>query len=215
MGNISSEGWVDVTVDIRHGMLHWPGDHDIQITQSVTIEEGGVANVTYVQLSAHTGTHVDAPLHFIDKGKDITAISLNRLMGKVKVIEIKGIYEITLDEIKDKISSSDERVIFKTRNSKSDWFNKDFTENFVYLATDAAEFLKEKGVLTIGIDYLSIAGMANGIEVHRILLAEEIFIIEGLDLRFIDAGDYEMICLPLKIQGSDGSPARVLLKPLI
>jgi arylformamidase len=214
VANLNSEGWVDVTVDIRHGMLHWPGDHDIQITQSVTIEEGGVANVTYVQLSAHTGTHVDAPLHFVDKGKDITTISLHRLMGKVKVIEIKDAYEITLDEIHDKITPADERVIFKTRNSKSDWFNKEFTENFVYLATDAAEFLKEKGVLTVGIDYLSIAGMANGIEVHRILLREEIFIIEGLDLRFIEAGDYEMICLPLKIQGSDGSPARVLLKKI-
>ncbi len=212
MGNINSAEWIDATVEIRDGMLHWPGDHDVQITQSVTIEEGGVANVTYMQLSAHTGTHVDAPLHFVDKGKDIAQIALNRLMGKVKVIEIKGIYEITLDEIKDKITSSDERIIFKTKNSKSDWFNKEFSENFVYLATDAAEFLKEKGVLTIGIDYLSIAGMVNGIEVHRILLGEEIFIIEGLDLRFIEAGDYEMICLPLKIKGSDGSPARVLLK---
>ena len=212
MGNISSEGWIDVTVDIRDGMLHWPGDHDVQITKSLTIEEGGVANVTYLQLSAHTGTHVDAPLHFVDKGKDITSIALNRLMGKVKVIAIKGIYEITLDEIKDKITAADERVIFKTKNSQSEWFNKEFSENFVYLATDAAEFLKEKGVLTVGIDYLSIAGMANGIEVHRILLGEEIFIIEGLDLRFIEAGDYEMICLPLKIKDSDGSPARVLLK---
>jgi len=215
VSNINSEGWIDITIDIRDGMLHWPGDHDVKIGKSLTIEEGGVANVTYMQLSAHTGTHVDAPLHFIDKGKDITTIALNRLMGKVKVIEIQNPYEITLSEIKDKITVSDERIIFKTKNSQSDWFNKKFTENFVYLATDAAEFLKEKGVLTIGIDYLSIAGMANGIEVHRILLGEEIFIIEGLDLRFIEAGNYEMICLPLKIKNSDGSPARVLLKPIL
>ena len=214
MASLNSADWIDVTVDIRDGMLHWPGDHDVQITKSLSIPEGGVANVTYIQLSAHTGTHVHAPLHFIDGGKDITTIALKRLMGKVKVIEIHHPSEITIDEIKNQISPQDQRLIFKTRNSKSDWFTKEFNENFVYLATDAAEFLKDKGILTIGIDYLSIAGMDNGIEVHRILLGEEIFIIEGLDLRFIEAGDYEMICLPLKIQSSDGSPARVLLKPL-
>ncbi|MFM7022152.1 MAG: cyclase family protein [Flavobacteriales bacterium] len=211
---LSSEGWIDVTVDIRHGMLHWPGDHDVEITKSASIPEGSAANVTYIQLSAHTGTHVDAPLHFIDGGKDIASIALHRLMGKVKVIEISDPKEITLKEIKDKITADDQRVIFKTRNSQSDWFMKDFTESFVYLATDAAIFLREKGILTVGIDYLSIAGMDNGIEVHRILLGEEIFIIEGLDLRNIQSGDYEMICLPLKIQTSDGSPARVLLKKI-
>lgn len=214
MANINSVEWIDVTVTIEDGMLHWPGDHDIQITKSLTIEEGGVANVSYIQISAHTGTHVDASLHFIDKGKDITQIALNRLMGKVKVIEIKHPSQITIEEIKNQVSTQDQRVIFKTRNSNSDWFTKPFTEDFVYVATDAAEFLRDKGVLTVGVDYLSVAGMDNGIEVHRILLGEEIFIIEGLDLRFIEAGAYEMICLPLKIKGSDGSPARVLLKKI-
>ncbi len=212
--NINSADWIDVTVAIEHGMLHWPGDESIQITQSITIEEGAVANVSYLQLSAHTGTHVDAPLHFIDHGKDITEMLLHRLMGKVKVIEVKNGSDISLQEIKDQVGDDDKRLIFKTKNSNSAWYQKDFSPDFVYLATDAATFLRDKGVLTVGIDYLSIAGMDNGVDVHRILLNAEMCIVEGLNLEQIHAGTYEMICLPLKIKGSDGSPARVLLKKI-
>jgi arylformamidase len=105
-------------------------------------------------------------------------------------------------------------VIFKTGNSSAKWLMADFNENFIYLSTEAAIFLRDKGVIAIGVDYLSVAGMRNGMEVHKILLEKDILIIEGLQLKDVSPGKYEMICMPLKIKGADGAPARVVLRKM-
>jgi arylformamidase len=209
-----NNSWIDISVFIQDSMVHWPGDVPVRIWQTSAIKKGDEANVTALSMSAHTGTHLDAPLHFIDKGKDVTEIPFENLIGNARIYEIKDKHEITLDEIKHFEISKGDRVLFKTKNSDHDWTMQPFNEDYIYLSTDAANYLKNKGVLCIGIDYLSIGGEKNGEEVHKILLGSEITIIEGLNLRDVQPGLYDMICLPLKIKGADGCPARVIVRKI-
>ena len=136
------------------------------------------------------------------------------LNGPAKVFHIQNEKHIALNEIKDLPISAGDRVLFRTRNSDKPWAMTPFQQDYVYLATDAALYLKECGVSCIGIDYLSIAGEANGTEVHQLLLGAGICIIEGLDLHKTEPGTYEMVCLPLKIKGADGAPARVIIRKI-
>ncbi len=163
-------------------------------------------------MSAHTSTHMDAPLHFIDNAKDISTLPLNAVVGRAKVIEIKDKESVKLEELKTHKIEENDRLLFKTRNSLIDWSMKDFIDDYVFLTTESAEYLAEKKVKTIGIDYLSIAGLSNGEEVHKILLSSEIWIIEGLSLSNVSEGLYDLICLPINITGSEGAPARAVVK---
>jgi arylformamidase len=206
--------WKDITVDIENDMVHWPGDVPVKIQRTKEIVKDGDANVTAFSMSAHTGTHIDAPLHFIKDGKDVTQIALDKLNGKTKIFQIEDEQQITLEEIKNFEINNGDRILFKTKNSDEDWTMQPFNEKYIYLGTDAANYLKEKGIVCIGIDYLSIAGRANGEEVHKILLGAEISIIEGLNLRNIEPGLYEMVCLPMKLKGADGAPARVAIRKI-
>src|SRR5947208_3656454 len=133
--------WIDVSVSIENNMVHWPGDVPVEIKRTESIDNGQHANVTSISMSAHTATHIDAPLHFLERGKDVTQISLDALIGPVRVFQIKDQERITLHEIKDFIIHEGERIIFKTRNSETDWPTKEFTKNFVHIASDAAEYL--------------------------------------------------------------------------
>ena len=205
--------WIDVTMPLENGMVYWPGDIPVIISKQATIPNDQV-NVTAIHLSAHTSTHVDAPLHFIDKGNDVTQLPLNALIGKAKVIYIENPEAITMDAINDAGIQKGDRILFKTRHSLTNWTMEPFQKDYVYLHEAAALFLVNKEILTVGIDYLSIAEFGNGALVHRILLEKKIVIIEGLNLASIEPGDYEMICLPLKIKGGDGAPARVVLKKI-
>jgi arylformamidase len=209
-----NNNWIDVSVLIQDSMVHWPTDSPVKIFRTSSIEKGADANVSTLNISAHTGTHIDAPLHFIRNGKDVSEISLNQLTGKIKVFEIMDKNKITLDEIKKFEIDKGDGVFFKTRNSERDWTMQPFNANYIYLETDAATFLRSKEIKCVGIDYLSIGGEENGKEVHTILLGSEILIIEGLNLHTIQAGTYEMICLPLKLKDSDGSPARVIIRKI-
>ncbi len=209
-----SNSWIDISVFIQDSMVHWPGDIPVRILQTSLINKGDEANVTELSMSAHTGTHLDAPLHFINKGKDVTEIPFENLIGRAKIFEIKDKHAILLNEIERYEISKGDRILFKTKNSDHDWTMMPFDENYIFLETDVAKFLRDKGVACIGIDYLSIGGAKNGEEVHKILLGSEITIIEGLNLRGIEPGLYEMICLPLKIKGADGSPARVIIRKI-
>ncbi len=206
------ERWIDITTTIEDGMVHWPDDEPVNIKLTSSIKQGANANVTGISMSAHTGTHIDAQRHFVDGGEDITQIPLHALVGEAKVFHILDKTSITLSEIQQKSIEKGDRVIFKTHNSTVDWPMQEFMKDYVYLATDAAQYLREKGVLCVGIDYLSIAGEMNGAEVHRLLLTQKIVIIEGLWLKDVDEGKYDMICLPMKIKGSDGGPARVIIR---
>lgn len=205
--------WIDISYSLFPEMVVWPGDEKVSIRKTAQIgQDGSDANVTAISMSAHTGTHIDAPLHFIENGGDITSLPLSALTGIVKVIEIKNLQEINIDELRQHSITKDDKIIFKTVNTETNWINEPFKANYVYLNPEAARYLVSVGVTTIGIDYLSIGGMETGIEVHKILLGADIVIIEGLNMAAIDPGSYEMFALPLKLTGADGAPARVIVR---
>lgn len=211
--------WQDITYSITEKMPPYPGQPEAKIGHLCRIKDGAASNVTLLNLSAHTGTHMDAPLHFIENGQDITQLPLDIAMGKGRIIEIKNKAAVYVDEIKkfeEKYGEivSGEQIFFKTGNSDMDWSQQPFNENYIYLSKEAAQYLVEKNIGMVGIDYLSISKGDINIEVHQILLGNNCWIIEGLDLRAVKEGLFEIICLPVKIKGADGAPARVLVKSL-
>jgi arylformamidase len=206
--------WFDITVPIKNKMLNWPGDPEVEIYKRSSIEKGDEANVSGINFGLHTGTHMDAPIHFIENGDDITKVSPDVLIGKAKVISISNPDYIGKEELYGKNINKGDRILFKTRNSDSEWYNEEFKEDFVYLNDEGAEYLASAGVILIGIDYLSIAKFNESETTHKILLNKGIAIIEGLYFNNVSAGEYELFALPLKIAGADGSPLRVMLRSL-
>lgn len=208
------EGWIDVSVPLRDGMPAWPGNPPVQIGRHEEMSRGDQANVTALSFGAHTATHMDAPLHFIADGVAIEAMDLSATMGPARVIEIVDPVAILRHEVQEAEIASGERILFKTRNSSYAWSSESFVEDFVGIALEAAEYLAEVGVRTVGVDYLSVAAFGgDAAGVHRALLSAGVWIIEGLDLGDVAEGVFELICLPLRIPGSDGAPARALLRP--
>ncbi len=208
-----TDEWIDVSVPLRTGMVHWPDNPPVLIERTLDIELGDVANVSKLSMGAHTGTHMDAPLHFFQKGKGIHTMPLSVGMGQVRVIEIRDPESIKPEELRPHQIQRGERVLFKTRNSPRCWQTEDFVEDFVYISQGAARYLAAQQVQTVGIDYLSVGGFTkDGVETHRALLEAGIWLIEGLNLTNIKPGIYELICLPLKIEDADGAPARAILR---
>ncbi len=205
-------GWIDVSVPVRDAMVHWPGDPPVEIGRRMSIDRGDVANLTAVSMSAHTGTHMDAPLHFIAVGAAIDEMPLEAVMGEARVLEIADPQAVSADELRRHEPRRGERLLLKTRNSARSWWEEPFDEEFVPIEPAAAELLAEAGVALVGVDYLSVGGMQSGAETHRHLLGAGIWIIEGLALGEVSTGDYELICLPLRLVGADGAPARALLR---
>jgi arylformamidase len=209
----------DVSVPISAQTPTYPGDPEIEIRPWLSLDRGDPANVTAILFGAHTGTHVDAPAHFIRGGARLESLSLDTLLGEVQVVEMPpDVIEITESHVAAHCRSNASRVIFKTRNSAF-WSeeNGKFHTDYTYIAPAAARRLVANGVQLIGIDYLSVEQFqSESFATHETLLANGVVIIEGLDLRQIAAGRYELICLPLKIaSGSgDGAPARVVLRTL-
>lgn len=202
----------DITLMISNNMLVWPGDPKVQIEDEVSIKNGDKCNVKSIKLSSHTGTHIDAPNHFIDQGAFIDEVALDTLIGKCFVKDLttidKFIEIIDLQSIDFNIYK---RVLFKTKNSKK-LLKTEFDQDFVALSLDAAKFLRSRGVRLIGIDYLSIESFTSTGNVHKELLSNNITVLESLDLNNIKEGEYNLICLPLKIYECDGAPARVILE---
>jgi arylformamidase len=205
---------IDISVTIRPDMPVWPSDAPVQLYRKAEIEQGANANVSFLAMSAHTGTHVDAPYHFLQDGTTVDKIDLDILIGETEVVQIPpGFQEIsakTLSEIKYNPKCT--RVLFKTSNS-SLWHSPDHTfhSDFLGVTADASEILMEKNVKLVGIDYLSIAPYKRSRPTHEIMLKANMVIIEGLDLFFVDPGIYTLYCLPLKLLGADGAPARAIL----
>lgn len=207
----------DVSVPISTVTPTYPGDPGIKIEQWAAISRGDPANVSLLHFGAHTATHVDAPAHFIEGAGKVDAMPLEILVGEACVLEIPDearvidVRHVSVPEMQGV-----ERVLFKTRNSAF-WTNPagHFRTDYTYIGTDTAHALVEMGVRLVGIDYLSIEQFeSEGFEAHQVLLGNKVVIIEGLDLRKVTAGTYELICLPLKIaSGSgDGAPARTILR---
>lgn len=216
--------WIDISVEMRDGMVHWPGDPECKISLFVKLgdpipgQPGKTipCNLTQMSLSAHTGTHMDAPRHFIKDGRTMESMPLEAVVGPCRVIELKHKTAITVEELKPYKLKKGERVLFKTRNSTKSWKmakTSVFDEKFIYIPADTAQYLVDCGIMTVGVDYLSVGGyMKDGVECHQILLGAEVWIIEGLNLAKIQPGKYDLVCLPLKILGADGAPARAILK---
>lgn len=210
-----ANSWIDVSVPLRDGMVHWPDNPPVSITRAMSIDRGDLCNVSKMSLGVHTGTHMDAPVHWIPGGAGIDALPLDATMGPARVIAIQDSVSIKPEELVPHDIQRGERVLFKTRNSDRCWTSDTFVEDFVFISHEAAGYLGERGVRTVGVDYLSVGGYSvDGPETHRALLEAGIWIIEGLNLSVVASGAYELICLPLRLAGSDGAPARALLRPL-
>ena len=213
--SLGSEDWIDITVPLSDGMVHWPGDPPVKVFRLRDMGKGDDFNMTALSMSVHTATHLDAPSHFTKLKTGIDKMPLSAVVGNARVIEIEDRELITEEEIRPHRIKKGERILFKTRNSNRKWGKKPFDENFVHLSTGAAKYLVERQVQTIGVDYLSIGGYEGNVsEVHHIILTARIWVIEGLDLSQVEPGDYELICLPIKIENCEGAPARALLRPV-
>jgi arylformamidase len=209
----------DVSVPISAQTPTYPGDPGVEIQQWAAIASGDAANVTLLHFGAHTATHVDAPAHFIEGASKVDQMPLDALIGEARVVEIPpDVRAIDAQTVAACHLNGAARVLFKTRNSAF-WEDQagGFRTDFTYIAPDAAHALAAMNARLVGIDYLSVEKFqAKRFETHTLLLSRGIVIIEGLDLREVTAGKYELICLPLKIaSGSgDGAPARAVLRTL-
>lgn len=205
--------WIDISVSLESGMVHWPGDPVIQIKRVLNIDKGDDCNVSRLLIGSHTGTHMDAPLHFLRDGKGLDQMPIDTTIGPARVIEIKDKESIKAQELKANKIRKGERILFKTINSRH-WKNNTFRKDFVYIAQDAAWYLAQQKVCIVGIDYLSVGGFyKDSLETHQALLKAGIWVIEGLNLLKVKAGKYDLVCLPIKIFNSDGAPARAVLRP--
>ena len=203
----------DVTLTISPELVVWPEDPPVELFRTSQISSGDVSNVSQINMSAHTGTHIDAPCHFIDGGETVENVPLDLLIGRVYLLHLPDADQITLEMVKDSpIPPRTKRVLFRTRNSdKWQKDRHDFDRNFVGLTSEAAEYLVGRGVKMIGVDYLSVAPFDDLVSTHKVLLQSGVVIVEGLDLSKVPQGRYTIYCLPLKLRGSDGAPARAIL----
>jgi arylformamidase len=209
----------DVSVPLSTTTPTYPGDPGIEITDWKTLAGGDAANVSLLHFGAHSGTHVDAPAHFIEGGSTSSSLPLQNLIGEAEVVEVPAnVTVIDTDFIVANCFRGVQRILFKTRNSEF-WNNPQagFRIDYTYIDPGAAARLVELGIKLVGIDYLSVERFqSEKFETHHRLLSNGIVILEGLDLRAVTAGVYELICLPLKISdgSGDGAPARVILRAL-
>lgn len=208
-----SDGWIDVSVPVVTGMVHWPDNPPVVVDLQLSLARGDAANVSKLSMGAHTGTHMDAPRHFFAEGIGIDQLPLDATIGPARVVAINDPVSIQPEELAPLNLRPGERILFKTSNSAR-WASPNFDPHFIYISREAASYLAEKRVRTVGVDYLSVGGyFHDGAETHHALLGAGIWIIEGLNLSSIAPGSYDLICLPLKLVGADGAPARAVLRP--
>jgi arylformamidase len=204
----------DISVPIRTGGVVYPGNPPITITPQQAISQGAGANVSRIDFGSHSGTHVDAPKHFFDDGAGVDSLPLEVLIGPARLIAFgDGVKSVGEAELKQHDLNGVERLLIRTRNSA--WLASGSTEfhpDYTYVAPDGAAYLAGLGVKLVGVDYLSVEQFHSGHHrTHRTLLQREIVIVEGLSLSEPPPGDYELYCLPLKLAGLDGGPARAVL----
>ena len=205
----------DVTVTISNDLPVYPGDPPIHIERTQSLEKGDVARVSHLSFSTHIGTHVDPPYHFMRDGVSLDRAPLEVFIGPARVVDVGDVASIGAALLSTFDLDGASRVLFKTRNSRLWRETNEFQKDFVYLETEAAEALVARGVKLVGIDYLSVEKFGfDKPTTHWALLGADVYILEGLDLNEVAPGDYELICLPLKIKDGDGGPARVVLREL-
>jgi arylformamidase len=204
----------DISLTISPDLPVWPGDPTVDLHQTAFMDRGAPCNLTFLALNVHAGTHVDAPHHFMNDCRTIESLPLEVLTGPAYVVhfpdEVKAITASLLESTA--IPSGTTRLLFRTRNSHlwrtGEW---EFKTDFVAVSADGAEWLVQHGIELVGVDYLSVAPFGDGAPTHKILLGAGVVALEGLDLSEVERGTYDLYCLPLKLLGSDGAPARAIL----
>lgn len=203
---------IDVSVPLDANLPTYPGNTPYTLEPIKRIAKGDSSNVSTLHMSAHSGTHVDAPRHFFDDGPGAEGLPLDLLCGRARVIELTTRKGITADDLAGSDLSEDVRVLIKTHNSRL-WGSPEFDRNFIGMTESAAKYLVEHGIKVVGVDYLSVEQYKTpGAPAHHVLLGGGTIVIEGLNLRDVETGVYEMLCLPLPLIGADGAPARVVLR---
>jgi len=205
-------GIYDISVPIRTGGLVYPGNPEIDVSLQQAVAKGAGANVSFVRFGSHTGTHADAARHFFDVGQTVDKIPLERLIGPALLLTFPDdLRAVGAADLKKQDLNGETRILLRTRNSAL-LSQKEFVKDYTYLAPDGAQYLVDNGVELVGIDYLSIEQFHSGHHMtHRTLLEKSVVILEGLDLSAPPPGKYQLICLPLRIEGCDGAPARAVL----
>jgi arylformamidase len=203
----------DVSVDIHPKMQVYPGDPRFRSKSIRSLEKGDSFELSKIMMSNHIGTHVDAPSHLISGGLTITDIPLEVMNGRVRVIHSSHREKVDVPELKQLTLMNDVRILFKTRNSGLWTDHKYFSKKYIYLTPDAARYLIDNGIKLVGFDYHSVDRLTDqDYPVHKVLLQNQVILVEGLNLSAVDDGIYDMSCLPLKLKGMDAAPARVVLK---
>jgi len=205
--------YIDVSLPIKSNMMRYPGDKPCLVSSTMSIDRGDRFNVTRVDMSVHTGTHVDAPYHCFRDGKKVHELEAHHFIGRAKVLDFSHVAHKIDESNFDGIAiQKDDIILLKTSNSEKVVLN-DFNKDYVYISKSAACFLAEKKIATLGFDYHSIDVFADKMfPAHDALLGNGVVIIEGINLKDVEAGDYDIVALPLKIMNGDGAPARVMIK---
>lgn len=203
---------IDITVPLDSRLPTYPGNTPFNLQPIKRMADGASSNVSTIQLSVHAGTHVDAPRHFFDEGGGAEGLPLELLCGRTRVVELTTRRAITAEDLASLDLREDIRLLLKTHNSRL-WASPDFQRDFVGVSENGARYLVDRGVKVLGVDYLSVEEYKTpGAPAHHVLLGAGIVVIEGLNLLDVEPGSYEMFCLPLPVVGSDGAPARVILR---
>jgi arylformamidase len=222
--DVSSKGssapkseWIDISYPLSSDMLHWPEDPlPPRVDWLYHPDKGHRVQMAQININVHDGTHIDTPRHYYRDGTSIDKMPLDAIIGPARVIEIKDTVSIEPEELEPYNIQAGERILFKTINSS--YYKKGkFVEDYVYVSTEAARFLKDKKVSVVGIDYFAIGPFKDRkqlTEVHKVLLDNGIWIIETIDLSAVKAGQYEIICLPARVKDGDSAPTRAILRPL-
>jgi arylformamidase len=204
----------DISLTITPKLPVWPGDPSVVLERVTRMEDGAHNNISRLAMGAHTGTHVDAPYHFIADGKTIESLDLEALTGPARVVEIPADCQLAgAAELKAAgVVPGMERILLKTGNNRY-WATPDlpFQKGFVAVSPGGANYLVECGVRLVGIDYFSIAPFGDSVPTHRALLGAQVVVLEGINLSAVTPGTYQLYCLPVKLGGSDGAPARAIL----
>lgn len=203
---------IDISVAVDENIPVWPTAQAPQCEKTFSHEKGHAANDSTLRMGLHTGTHIDAPLHFVRGGKSIDVMPLEIFMGPVFVAHLPDVKEITAADLDTlQIPENTTRILFKTSNSALWGVEKKFKQNYVGLTTDAATWLAARNIILIGVDYLSIAKFEEAVEVHNILLGRGIALLEGINLSYAEQGMYELHCLPVKLSNLEAAPVRAVL----
>jgi arylformamidase len=204
----------DISLSISPAMPVWPGDPAVTMVQTAAMDRGDLFNMISLALSVHTGTHVDAPHHFLNDHRTVDALPLEVLTGPCYVTQLPDAVDEISAEVLERMffGAGTTRLLFGTRNSKI-WARgeNEFQRDFVAVSEDGAEWLVAHGIQLVGVDYLSVAPFTAGVPTHTVLLKAGVVVVEGLNLSQVPRGFYDLYCLPLKIAGADGAPARVIL----